>query len=307
MPGDINAIISTAIGGQSAGDVYEEGSDRHFPILVRLAPQYRNSLENIRQIKIGIPSPDGLTTIQVPLVDVANISLVSGASFIYREQQQRYIPIKFSVRGRDLGTTILDAKSLVSAKIKIPGGYRMEWVGEFSNLQDAIHRLALSVPLALLFIFVLLYINFGVVSDVLLALSVIPMVLIGGIVALYFTGTPFSVSAAIGFIALFGIATMNGILMLTYFNQHLSDGISRTDAIYKTCQSQMRPVMLTCIVACVGLVPAAISTGIGSQVQKPLALVVVGGMLLAPAIILFVMPVLIEIFGRDKNEHSSHN
>jgi len=296
-PGDINAVVQAAIGGQNAGDVFEEGGDRHFPIVVRLAPEYRDSLDAIRRITVGAASPGG-GVMQVPLADVADINLVSGASFIYREQQQRYIPIKFSVRGRDLGTAVLEAQRKVEEQVKLPGGYRLEWVGEFGNLQDALHRLEISVPLALLLICILLYVNFGALSDVLLALSVIPMALIGGVFALYLTGTPFSVSAAIGFIALFGIATMDGILVLAYFNTHSGADQDRLAALYRTCQVQMRPVMLTCIVACVGLVPAAISTGIGSQVQKPLALVVVGGILLAPALILFVLPVLIERYSR---------
>jgi cobalt-zinc-cadmium resistance protein CzcA len=306
-PGDINAVVQAAIGGQNAGDVYEEGGDRHFPIVVRLAPEYRDSLDAIRRITVGAPGPNG-GVVPVPLADAADINLVSGASFIYREQQQRYIPIKFSVRGRDLGTAVLEAQRKVDEQVKLPGGYRVEWVGEFGNLQDALHRLEVSVPLALLLICILLYVNFGSLSDVLLALSVIPMALIGGVFALYLTGTPFSVSAAIGFIALFGIATMDGILVLSYFNQHSGADQERTvhgdtdhgrlAALYSTCQVQMRPVILTCIVACVGLVPAAISTGIGSQVQKPLALVVVGGILLAPALILFVLPVLIERYSR---------
>ncbi|MBS0194193.1 MAG: efflux RND transporter permease subunit [Proteobacteria bacterium] len=295
-PGDVNAAVQAAIGGQTAGNLYEPGSDRNFPIVVRLAKQYRNDLDSIRRILIGAPSPSGNGVVQVPLQDVAKVSLVSGASFIYREQQERYIPIKFSVRGRDLGTTVLEAQRKIAQKVQLPGGYRVEWVGEFGNLQDALRRLELSVPLALLLICILLYVNFGSVADVLLVLSVIPMALIGGVFALFVTGTAFSVSAAIGFIALFGIATMDGILVLSNFNHNIDSGLERTEAMYRACQTTMRPVMLTCIVACVGLVPAAISTGIGSQVQKPLALVVVGGIVLAPVLILFVLPVLVEMF-----------
>ncbi len=297
-PGDINATVQSAIGGQSAGDLYETGSDRHFPIIVRLAPKYRQSLDAIKHITIGAPDPGGNGLIQIPLSDVAQVKLVSGASFIYREQQERYIPIKFSVRGRDLGTTVLDAQRKVAAQVKIPGGYRMEWVGEFGNLQEAMQRLAVVVPLAILLIGILLYINFGSLTDVLLAASVIPMALLGGIFALYLTATPFSVSAAIGFVALFGIAAMDGIIVLSYFNNQLDIGMDRMSAMLRTCQVQLRPVLMTCIVACVGLVPAAVSTGIGSQVQKPLALVVVGGMLLAPVLILIMLPVLITMFSR---------
>ncbi|HXQ30811.1 MAG TPA: CusA/CzcA family heavy metal efflux RND transporter [Steroidobacteraceae bacterium] len=293
-PGDVNSVIQAAIGGQSAGDLYEEGSDRHFPMIVRLASPYRQSLDAIRRIPIAAPDPTGGSTpVPVALADVADVRLVSGASFIYREQQQRYVPIKFSVRGRDLGGAVLEAQRRVDAEVPLPGGYRLEWVGEFGNLQEALGRLAFAVPLAIVLICLLLYVNYGQVRDVLLAASVIPMAMVGGVFALWLTGTPFSVSAAIGFVALFGIAAMDGILVLSYYNLCLDAGLGRVAAIRQTGRTQLRPVMMTCIVACVGLIPAALSTGIGSQVQRPLALVVVGGMLLAPALILVVLPVLI--------------
>ena len=291
--GDINTVVQAAIGGQSAGNLYEPGSDRNFAMVVRLAPEYRKSLEAIGRITVGAQNPNGNGIMQVPLKDLARINLVSGASFIYREQQQRYIPLKFSVRGRDLGSTVLEAQHAVEDQVRLPGGYHLEWVGEFGNLQEAMQRLAIAVPLSILLICVLLYMNFGSFGDMLLAASVIPMALIGGIFALFVTGTPFSVSAAIGFVALFGIAAMDGILVLSYYNQLIEDGLDRLAAVIQTCRVQMRPVMMTCIVACVGLLPAAFSTGIGSQVQRPLALVVVGGILLAPVLILVVLPILI--------------
>jgi cobalt-zinc-cadmium resistance protein CzcA len=297
-PGDINATIQAAIGGQAAGDLYEDGSDRHFPMIVRLAPEYRQNLEAIRHITIGAQNPGGNGIVQIPLSEVAKVALVSGAAFIYREQQQRYIPIKFSVRGRDLGSAVLDAQQRVAQQVQLPGGYRLDWAGEFGELQEAIERLAVAVPLSLVLICVLLYMNFSSVTDTILATSVMPMALIGGIFALWITGTPFSVSAAIGFVALFGIAAMDGIIVIAYYNKLVADGLARADAIRRACAVQMRPVMMTCIAACVGLLPAAVSTGIGSQVQKPLALVVVGGVLLAPAFILIILPVLIELFSR---------
>jgi len=297
-PGDVNSTVAAAIGGQAAGNLYEDGSDRNFPIVVRLAPEYRKSLDAIRHIVIGAPNPNGNGVVPIPLTDVAKVSLTSGASFIYREGQERYIPIKFSVRGRDLGTTVLEAQKKVDEAVTIPGGYHLEWVGEFGNLEDAIARLEVVVPLAIVLICLLLFVNFGSLVDMLLAASVIPMALIGGIFALYATGTPFSVSAAIGFVALFGIAAMDGIIMLTFYNSAIEGGLDRTAAILRTCQVQMRPVMMTCIVACVGLLPAAVSNGIGSQVQKPLALVVVGGIVLAPVLILIILPVLIDLFSK---------
>jgi cobalt-zinc-cadmium resistance protein CzcA len=297
-PGDINATIQTAIGGQAAGNLYENGSDRNFPIMVRLAPQYRKSIDTIRNITIGAQNPNGSGIVQIPLADVAKVNLVSGASFIYREQQERYIPIKFSVRGRDLGGAVLEAQQKVAKDVLMPGGYRTEWVGEFGNLQDAVQRLSIVVPLSIGLIALLLYVKFSSVRDTLLAISVVPMALIGGILTLFVTGTPFSVSAAIGFVALLGISAMDGILVLSYFNQLIDSGFERSAAIVRTCEIQMRPVVMTCVAAAVGLLPAAFSTGIGSQVQKPLALVVVGGILLAPILILIVLPVAIDIFSR---------
>jgi heavy metal efflux system protein len=296
-PGDINSVVQAAIGGQSAGDLYEAGSDRHFPMIVRLALPYRESLEAIRRIPIAATGSGG-ATIQIALADVADVNLLSGAAFIYREQQQRYVPIKFSVRGRDLGGAVLEAQRAVESQVPLPGGYRLEWVGEFGNLQEAISRLSVAVPLAIALIVLLLYVNFGSLRDALLAASVIPMALLGGIFALWATDTPFSVSSAIGFVALFGIAAMDGILILSYYHLSLESGLARLEAMLQTCRTQLRPVMMTCIVACVGLLPAAFSTGIGSQVQRPLARVVVGGMLLAPVLILLVLPVLILKFSR---------
>ncbi len=295
-PGDVNATVQAAIGGQSAGDLYEDGSDRHFPIMVRLAPEFRSSLDAIRRITVGAPALNGAGVVQVPLSELARTTLDSGASFIYREGQERYIPIKFGVRERDLGGAVLEAQRHIEAQVPMPPGYRLEWAGEFGDLQQALQRLVIIVPLSLLMICVLLYMNFGSVADAALAASVMPMALIGGVFALLATGTPFSVSAAIGFVALFGIAAMDGIIILTYFNNLIDDGMEAAEAVVRACEVQMRPVIMTCIAAGVGLLPAAISTGIGSQVQKPLALVVVGGMLLAPLLILVLMPVLIQRF-----------
>jgi cobalt-zinc-cadmium resistance protein CzcA len=297
-PADVNATIQAAIGGQSAGDVYEDGSDRHFPMMVRLAPEYRRSLDAIRRITVGAPGPGGNGVVQIPLSEVADIRLVTGASFIYREGQERYIPIKFGVRERDLGSAVLEAQHKIQEQVKMPPGYHLDWAGEFGELQDALERLAIVVPISLMMICVLLYMNFGSIVDAALAASVMPMALIGGVLALFITGTPFSVSAAIGFVALFGIAAMDGIIVLSYYNNLIYDGEEAAAAVIKACEVQMRPVVMTCIAACVGLLPAAVSTGIGSQVQKPLALVVVGGILVAPVLILVVLPVLIRMFGR---------
>ena len=295
-PGDINTTIRTAIGGDSAGDLYEPGSDRHFPIIVRLAPEYRKSAEAIQNLRIGAQGPNGIT--QIPLSEVATIKLVSGAAYIYREQQERYLPIKFSVRERDLGSAIQEAQQKIAEQVKLPPGSRLEWVGEFGNLQDAIRRLSIVVPISLALIAMLIWFNFGSVIDTALTMSVIPMAVFGGIVGLVVTGIPFSVSAAIGFIALFGISVMDGIIILSQYNQLIDQGMERGSAILRTGELQLRPVLMTCVVAGVGLLPAALSTGIGSQVQKPLAIVVVAGMMVAPAVILITLPALISTFSR---------
>jgi len=295
-PGDINATIKVAIGGDTAGDLYEPGSDRHFPIIVRLAPEYRKSAEAIENLRIGVQGPNGIT--QIPLSEVATIKLVSGAAYIYREQQERYLPIKFSVRERDLGSAIREAQQKIAEQVQLPPGSHMEWVGEYGNLQDAIRRLSIVVPISLALIAILLWFNFGSMTDTLLAMSVIPMAIFGGVVGLVISGIPFSVSAAIGFIALFGIAVMDGIIILSQYNQLIEEGMERMQAVVRTGELQLRPVLMTCVVAGIGLLPAALSTGIGSQVQKPLAIVVVTGMMLAPMVILVTLPVLISFFSR---------
>jgi cobalt-zinc-cadmium resistance protein CzcA len=295
-PGDINSTVRSAIGGDSAGELYVPNSDQHFPIIVRLAPRYRQSPEAIRDIPVAISGEKG--PVEIPLSEVATVDVVSGAAYIYREQQQRYLPIKFSVRDRDLGSTIAEAQRKISQQVVLPAGSHLEWVGEFGNLQEAIGRLRIVVPITLGLIALLLWINFGSLIDTLLTMSVIPMAVIGGLFGLYITGVPFSVSAAIGFIALFGISVMNGIVVLSQYNLLVRGGMNRMQAILQTGALKIRPVLMTCVIAGVGLLPAALSTGIGSQVQKPLAIVVVSGMTFAPFLILVILPVLIALFPR---------
>ncbi len=297
-PDDINATVAAAIGGQSNVDLYEKGTDRHFPIVVRLKPEQRDTIDAIRRITIGAPSPDGAGTIQVPLSEVADVKLTTGASFIYREHQERYIPIKFSVRGRDLGGAVDEAHARIERTVHLPSGYHLEWAGELDNLNNAVARLEVVVPISLLVILLLLYANFGSIRDSLLAFSAIPMAIIGGVLALALTGTAFSISSAIGFVALFGIAVMDGILVVTTYNHAVDEGARRENALATTVRHSLRPVVMTCLVAAIGLLPAALSSGIGSQVQKPLALVVVGGMTLAPILILLALPVLIDRFSK---------
>ena len=296
-PGDINATIQAAVGGQAAGDLFEEGSDRHFPLLVRLAPRYRTDMDAIRRIAIGTVGPNG-SVVQVPLGEVATVKLATGAFYIYREQQERFIPVKFSVRDRDLGGAVLEAQQKVAEQVKLPSGYRLDWAGDFVNFESAIARLAIAVPIAIGLILLLLYVSFGSLTDTLLAGAAMPLALSGGILALWAADMSFSISAAIGFVALFGIAAMNGIMLVSCFNRLIAVGIEREKALRLTCEQQMRPVLMTCVAAAVGLLPAAFSTAIGSQVQRPLAIVVVGGTLLAPFLFLTVLPAAIAVFSR---------
>jgi len=252
-----------------------------------LTPEYRSDVEAIR--RIPVPTPSGAIAM---LTDVAGIGLSPGASYIYRENAHRYIPIKFSVRGRDLGGAVSEAQAKVRERVHLPSGYRLEWSGEFGALQEAKERLAWIVPLSLMLIMVLLYGLFNNIRDSVMALWDIPFATCGGILALYITGLNLSVSAAVGFISLFGVSVMNGILVLTYYNQLREEGLEREPAMIQAAETRMRPLLMTSMSACVGLLPAALSRGIGSQVQRPLATVIVGGMLLGPLLILLFVPVL---------------
>jgi len=295
--GDVNTVIQAAMGGAVASQVLE--GDRFFNLTVRLAPQYRSNVEAIGNIKVGYQTSSGANS-YIPLRELASISLDTGPAYIYHEAMDRDIPVKFSVRGRDLGSTVADVQERISRNIKFPRGYRLEWAGEFEDLQLAKRRLAMFVPMSLGLILILLYSLFNSVRDSLLALAGIPFAIGGGLFALFAAGLPFSVSAAIGFISLFGVSVMNGILVITYFNQLRHQGMSPVQAMGHAAEKRMRPMLMTALSACIGLVPAAFSTGIGSQVQRPLATVVVGGMLLGPIMLLVVVPALQLVFLRNE-------
>ncbi|WP_342722622.1 CusA/CzcA family heavy metal efflux RND transporter [Bradyrhizobium sp. B097] len=291
--GDVTTVVQAALGGTSATTVLE--GDRQFGVVVRLDPKFRQSIDEVREIKVAYQTPSG-TNAYIPLSELADISLDTGASFIYRERSQRYIPIKFSVRGRDLGSTVAEAQTRVAEAVQLPTGYRMIWSGEFDNLEAAKARLMIVVPVTLLLIFVLLYSLFNSLRDSLLALAGIPFAVGGGLIALYLAGLDFSISAAIGFISLFGVAVMDGILNITYFRELRASGMSIAEAVFNGAEQRMRPMLMTALSAGVGLFPAALSHGIGSQVQRPLATVVVGGMFIGPLLLLIVAPALRKIF-----------
>jgi cobalt-zinc-cadmium resistance protein CzcA len=293
--GDINAVVQAAIGGQEVTRVFE--GEMNFALTVRLAPEYRLNVDAIKSIPVALPNSDTrLPPAYIALGDLGEVKLETGAAYIYREMSQRFVPLKYSVRGRDLGSTVAEAQARVAEKVKMPPGYRIEWSGEFGALVEAQKRLALIVPLSLLLIFMLLYSLFNSVRDSLLALSGIPFAVAGGILGLVFAGLNFSISAAIGFISLFGVSAMDGILLVSYIRRDIDTGMGSDEAIIGAGKTRMRQVFMTGLSACIGLVPAAISTGIGSQVQQPLACVIVGGMLLSPICSLLVIPTLARIF-----------
>ncbi|MGA3402423.1 MAG: CusA/CzcA family heavy metal efflux RND transporter [Acetobacteraceae bacterium] len=295
--GDINTVIQAALGGTTATTVLE--GDRQFNVVVRLAQNYRDSVDSVGNIKVGYQTPSG-STAYIPLRELATISLDTGASYIYHEATKRFLPIKFSVRDRDLGSTVAEAQDRIAKNVKLPTGYRLVWAGEFEDLELAKHRLEIVVPIALVLILTLLYSLFNSLRDSLLALAGIPFAIGGGIIALYVTGLAFSISAAIGFISLFGVSVMNGILILTYYNQVRLGGMRGTAAMFHAAEQRMRPMLMTSLAACIGLFPAALSHGVGSQVQRPLATVVVGGMLIGPILLLLVVPALQMVFlGKD--------
>jgi cobalt-zinc-cadmium resistance protein CzcA len=306
--GDVNNVIQAALGGTQATTVLE--GDRQFALITRVAPEYRESLDRVRSIKVGVQSSSGAANAYIPLNELATITLDTGASYIFHERNERYIPIKFSVRGRDLEGTIADAQERIARQVKLPQGYRIEWAGEFEELQHAKKRLEVIVPVSLALIMVLLYGLFGSVRDSVLALAGIPFALAGGVLALLAAGLNFSISAAIGFVSLLGISVMDGILMLTYYNEVMQRGhMPSIEGMFHAASQRMRPMLMTALSACIGLVPAAISTGIGSQVQRPLATVVVGGLLIGPLMLLVVVPPLRMVFlgwqeseGRRNNE-----
>ncbi len=285
--GDVVTVVQTAIGGQAVTQLYER--EKAFDVSVRWLPPYRSSLEAIREIQIA--TPDGM---MVPLGQIAKIELIEGPSNIFREDGQRYTPVKFSVRGRDLEGAVKEAQEKVNGKIPQGYGKRLEWSGEINELREAQHRLLFIVPLTLLLIALLVYAAVKTWIDLLVVLIDIPLACTGALVALLATRTNFSVSAAMGFLSIFGIAIQDAILVVTYFQQmRYKEGLSVRDAARGAAEKRFRPVLMTTLVAMLGLAPAALSHGIGSQTQKPLAIAVIGGSLILALFTRVIRPPLL--------------
>jgi len=289
---DVNTVVQAALGGTVATTLLE--SDRQFNVTVRLAPKYRNNLDAVRSLKVGVQTPAG--NAYIPLAELASITLDTGATYIFRERNERFVPIKFSVRGRDLAGAVEEAQQRIANNVKLPTGYRIDWAGEFEWLQQAKKRLAVVLPVTLALIMVLLYGLFNSLRDSFLALLGIPFAICGGILGLSVSGLDFSISAAIGFISLFGVSVMSGILIINGYYRVATSEMSSVEAMSRAVQGQMRPILMMTLSACIGLLPAAISTGIGSQVQRPLATVIVGGMFVGPILLLVVVPALQTFF-----------
>lgn len=287
--GDVNQAIQAALGGTSATTVLL--GDRQYGLTVRFPQNARGSMEAVRALRVGYTTGGGGTAF-VPLTDVATITVDTGATYIYRESNERYIPIKFSARGRDLGSTVSEVQKVVAQKVQLPEGYRIVYAGEFEELQQAKARMFVAIPLAMVLILVLLYALFSSFMYSLLTLAAVPFTVMGGIFALWISGQVLSVSAIIGFISLLGVSVMDGILILSTFKELRAAGRDNLEAVTEAYESRMRPLLMTALSACIGLFPAALSHAIGSEVQRPLATVVVGGMLIGPLFLLLVMPAL---------------
>ena len=283
--GDANAIIEMALGGKAATQLYE--GERKFDIRIRYQDHYRKTQEEIENLMM--PTTGGE---KVPLKEIADIKTLTGPAFIYRDNNSRYITVKFSVRGRDLGGTVDEAQEKVAAAFNLPEGYTMSWNGEFENQQRASATLARVVPICLLAVFLILFITYGNVKDAFLTIMNVPFALIGGILALHLTGINFSISAGIGFIALFGVCIQNGVILISVFRKNLDAKMHLNAAIREGVISRVRPVVMTALMAMIGLMPAALSTGIGSETQKPLAVVVIGGLVTSTILTLLILPVI---------------
>lgn len=292
MPDDAQSVLEMAFGGKTASEMFD--GERKFPIRLRYSQEYRKDENDIAALMV--PTQDGT---KIPLKEISTIEKDNGAAFIYRDDIKRYIGIKFSIRDRDLGSTIADAQKAVS-KIDLPDGYTVGWTGQFENQQRASKRLAQVVPVSILGIFFLLFVLFGNMKDSLLVLANVPFALIGGIIALHVTGINFGISAGVGMIALLGICIQNGVILITEFHQNVRNGLHLDSAILQGVKSRTRPVIMTALMASIGLMPAALSTGIGSESQKPLAIVIIGGLITATVLTLLIFPIIFWIFNRTK-------
>jgi heavy metal efflux system protein len=292
---DAQAVLEMAFGGKTVTQKYE--GEKKFDVRIRYDKDYRKDERDIANLKV--PTIHGA---KIALKEICSIETIAGPAFIYRDNTKRFIGVKFSVRERDLGSTIEEAQKKVSANIELPVGYSIGWTGEFENQVRATKRLGEVVPISIIGIFVLLFIMFGNVKDSLLVLANVPFALIGGILALHMTGINFGISAGVGFIALFGICIQNGVILISEFHKNIKTKLSLNESIIEGVKVRTRPVVMTALMASIGLIPAATSTGIGSESQKPLAVVIIGGLVTATVLTLLVFPIIFWVFNKTKHE-----
>jgi len=287
---DVNQVLRAAFAGSQAGVVFDE--EKRFGLVVRLDKDYRQSLDDVKNLTVALQDGD-----QIPFDQVADISIKSGPAQVSRENTKRRITIGFNVRNRDVQSVIDDVTAQIDQKIKLPTGYYISYGGQFKNLEAAQKRLSIAVPVALALIFVLLYFTFNSAKQSLLIFTAVPMSAIGGVFALWSRGMNFSISAGVGFIALFGVAVLNGIVLIAEFNRLEKEGITDiTERVLKGLQTRLRPVIMTAAVASLGFLPMALSTSAGAEVQKPLATVVIGGLITATLLTLIILPVFYIFF-----------
>jgi cobalt-zinc-cadmium resistance protein CzcA len=301
---DIQTTLATAVGGRQAGQIFE--GDRRFDVVVRLHDEYREDIESLRRLPVMTPEGTGL-----PLMEVADVEIVIAPNQISRENGKRRLVVTSNVRGRDLGSFVDELRSVFPDRVDLPPGYWVDYGGTFEQLQSATQRLVVVVPLALLLIFSLLYAAFGSARDSLLVFSGVPLALTGGVLSLWLRDMPFSISAAVGFIALSGVAVLNGIVMLSFIRDLRMQGKPIDLAILEGAMVRLRPVLMTALVASLGFVPMALNVGTGAEVQRPLATVFVGGIISSTLLTLVVLPALYRIAGaRDASpgaqSHANH-
>ena len=282
---DVQDAIQTAVGGNALTQVLQ--GEQRYDLVLRYQPRYRNTEEAIEQIRLLAPTGE-----RVSLAQLTNAKVLDGASEIYREGNSRYVAIKYSVRGRDLGSTVEEAIAKVGKQVQLPTGYRIDWAGEYASQKRSQRRLAIVLPITILVIFIILYTMFHSFKWATLMLANIAMAPLGGLLALYLTGTNFSVSSGVGFLALFGVCVQTGVIMLEYINQLRARGHDVADAAVEGAVLRLRPIMMTTLVATLGLLPAALSRGIGSDSQRPFAIVIVGGLMVAMMLNLILLPTL---------------
>jgi len=290
---EINDLVESIVAGKQAGTVYE--GEQRFNLVIRLKEALDNDLESIKSLLVS--APNGA---RIPLSQLADVSVVEGPAQVSREDTRRRIVVELNVRGRDIGSFVKEAQNAIDREVKFPAGYYLRWGGQFENLQRASARLLIVVPLALFLIFVLLFSTFGSGRQAILIFTGIPFAIVGGVLALAVRGLPFSISAGIGFIALFGVAVLNGVVMVSAINRLRDEGMTISEAVDRGASLRLRPVLMTALVASMGFIPMAISTSAGAEVQRPLATVVIGGLVTSTLLTLLILPALYRWFERDR-------